>query len=94
MHAFTVGSDIAFARGAHRPGTLTGDALIAHELAHVVQQASAGGPSAASDSHQGLPQGREGRGNGKQLWSGFGATGLTEREMNEELMTNFKSLGR
>jgi hypothetical protein len=36
--AFTVGSDVAFAAGEYRPGTLVGDALIAHELAHVVQQ--------------------------------------------------------
>lgn len=36
--AFTVGSDIAFDTGEYRPGTLVGDALIAHELAHVVQQ--------------------------------------------------------
>ncbi len=36
--AFTVGSDIAFSAGEYRPGTLIGDALIAHELAHVVQQ--------------------------------------------------------
>jgi hypothetical protein len=36
--AFTVGNDVAFASGEYRPGTLIGDALIAHELAHVVQQ--------------------------------------------------------
>src|ERR1700754_1386928 len=36
--AFTIGSDIAFAGGEYQPGTLVGDALIAHELAHVVQQ--------------------------------------------------------
>ena len=36
--AFTVGGDIAFGVGEYRPGTLIGDALIAHELAHVVQQ--------------------------------------------------------
>jgi hypothetical protein len=36
--AFTVGSDIAFGRGEYRPGTLGGDLLLAHELAHVVQQ--------------------------------------------------------
>jgi len=36
--AFTVGRDIAFAPGEYRPGTPIGDALIAHELAHVVQQ--------------------------------------------------------
>ena len=36
--AFTVGSDIFFRSGAYRPGTYVGDRLIAHELAHVVQQ--------------------------------------------------------
>jgi hypothetical protein len=36
--AFTIGNDVAFASGEYRPGTLVGDALIAHELAHVVQQ--------------------------------------------------------
>ena len=40
--AFTLGRDVAFARGAYRPGTLIGDLLIAHELAHVVQQREAG----------------------------------------------------
>jgi len=39
--AFTVGSDVAFASGEYRPGTLVGDALIAHELAHVAQQQAA-----------------------------------------------------
>lgn len=36
--AYTVGDDIAFADGAYRPGTITGDALIAHEVAHTIQQ--------------------------------------------------------
>ncbi len=36
--AFTLGRDIAFAPGEYRPGTPVGDALIAHELAHVAQQ--------------------------------------------------------
>ena len=39
--AFTVGSDVAFASGEYQPGTMIGDALIAHELAHVVQQGTA-----------------------------------------------------
>ncbi len=38
-HAFTIGRDIAFAPGAYQPGTPVGDAILAHELAHVVQQA-------------------------------------------------------
>ena len=37
--AFTIGSDVAFGAGEYRPGTPIGDALLAHELAHVVQQA-------------------------------------------------------
>lgn len=36
--AFTVGSDVGFGAGQYRPSTLAGDLLIAHELAHVVQQ--------------------------------------------------------
>lgn len=36
--AFTLGRDIAFASGQYEPGSVAGDALIAHELAHVVQQ--------------------------------------------------------
>lgn len=36
--AFTVGSDVFFARGEYRPGTTAGRHLIAHELAHVLQQ--------------------------------------------------------
>jgi hypothetical protein len=39
--AFTVGTHVAFGRGEFRPGTVGGDALIAHELAHVVQQRGA-----------------------------------------------------
>lgn len=48
--AFTIGSDIAFARGEYRPGTPIGDALVAHELAHVVQQ-SAGDHAAPAQSN-------------------------------------------
>jgi len=36
--AFTVGRDVAFGAGEYNPGTPLGDALLAHELAHVVQQ--------------------------------------------------------
>lgn len=36
--AFTVGRDIVFGEGHYAPGSPRGDALLAHELAHVVQQ--------------------------------------------------------
>jgi Domain of unknown function (DUF4157)/Type VI secretion system (T6SS), amidase effector protein 4 len=39
--AFTIGRDVAFGSGEYQPGTLIGDALIAHELAHVIQQGGA-----------------------------------------------------
>jgi Domain of unknown function (DUF4157) len=39
--AFTVGSDIFFAPGEYRPGERDGNELIAHEVAHVVQQRGA-----------------------------------------------------
>jgi hypothetical protein len=49
--AFAVGGHVAFAPNEYAPGTLRGDALIAHELAHVVQQGAApvtdGAPEAA-----------------------------------------------
>ncbi|MDC0668501.1 eCIS core domain-containing protein [Nannocystis radixulma] len=38
--AFTVGSDIFFRRDAYRPATAQGRRLIAHELAHTIQQGS------------------------------------------------------
>jgi hypothetical protein len=37
-YAFTVGQHVAFGSQQYRPGTLVGDALLAHELAHVAQQ--------------------------------------------------------
>lgn len=45
-HAYTVGSQIAFARGRYRPDTIEGTRLIAHELTHVVQQRGSGGTQA------------------------------------------------
>ena len=50
--AFTVGSDVFFAKGQYQPGTAGGDQLLAHELTHVVQQrgASTGGPLRVTDA--------------------------------------------
>jgi hypothetical protein len=44
--AVTAGNDIAFASGAYQPGTPAGDALLAHEVAPVVQPRGAA-PTAA-----------------------------------------------
>ena len=39
--AFATGTDVYFAKGEYSPGSADGDQLIAHELAHVVQQRGA-----------------------------------------------------
>lgn len=48
--AFTVGNDIFFASGEYRPGSPSGNELIAHEVAHTIQQrgAPASGPLTVS----------------------------------------------
>ena len=52
--AFTVGRHIAFGAGEYRPGTLVGDALLAHELAHIVQQSGSAGTAAGAATDPGL----------------------------------------
>lgn len=41
--AYTVGNDVVFAPGRYAPTTIEGRAMLAHELAHVVQQAEPSG---------------------------------------------------
>ena len=53
-HAYTVGNDIVFGPGQYAPGTRDGDRLLAHELAHVVQQTGGGAPTQLSDSRPAL----------------------------------------
>jgi hypothetical protein len=43
--AFTAGADVFVRRGQYRPGTAAGDALLAHELTHTVQQATGRAPA-------------------------------------------------
>jgi hypothetical protein len=40
--AYTLGNDIVFSSGAYQPSSANGQSLLAHELAHVVQQDAAG----------------------------------------------------
>ena len=46
--AFAVGSHIAFGRDEYRPGSIVGDALLAHEVAHTLQQRGVDSPAAQS----------------------------------------------
>jgi len=49
-HAYTVGQDVVFAPGKYQPSTEPGNALIAHELSHVLQQESVSGQPAKAIS--------------------------------------------
>ncbi|HVQ91255.1 MAG TPA: DUF4157 domain-containing protein [Mycobacteriales bacterium] len=55
--AFAVGRHVAFGPGEYQPGTVLGDALLAHELAHVVQQDA--GDGMLRDDGAGAPTGVE-----------------------------------
>lgn len=57
--AFTIGNDVAFAEGEYKPGSLIGDALIAHELAHVVQQSGGDTSVAPMEVEKGALDGLE-----------------------------------
>lgn len=46
--AYTVGRDVVFAPGQYQPHTRAGLGLLAHELAHTVQQSGGGAPTRAS----------------------------------------------
>lgn len=51
-HAYTVGSDIVFGAGQYAPATQAGRSLLAHELAHVLQQA--GGSRSGASANAGI----------------------------------------
>ena len=60
--AFTTGRDIYFSQGAYNPSSQGGQKLLAHELAHVVQQnqgAAGAGPHSFSVSHPSDPLERQ-----------------------------------
>jgi hypothetical protein len=48
-HAYTVGQDVVFGTNQFAPTTHKGRELLAHELAHTIQQRNAGGASASAD---------------------------------------------
>jgi hypothetical protein len=48
--AYTVGNDVVFGAGGFNPQSKQGQNLLAHELAHVVQQSRGGNPAATFDT--------------------------------------------
>ncbi|HEY0918700.1 eCIS core domain-containing protein, partial [Devosia sp.] len=79
MHAraFTVGNDVYFTAGSYAPESDAGLELLAHELAHVGQQAEAGGPQSAAPKLQ--------RDFWDDLFGGGGAPGDPMAACKEEL---------
>jgi hypothetical protein len=53
--AYTVGNDIVFGTGQYAPGSRAGQQLLAHELAHVVQQTGRSASAARSAPHLANP---------------------------------------
>jgi hypothetical protein len=51
--AYTAGQDIVFGAGRYAPQTIEGKRVLAHELAHVVQQIGAPGPAATAAAAEG-----------------------------------------
>jgi len=60
--AYTVGSDVVFAAGRYAPSSAGGQRLLAHELAHVVQQASTISTPGAAKTIQRAPDKHPGGG--------------------------------
>ena len=53
--AYTVGHDIVFEAGQYQPATTTGQKLLAHELAHTIQQSTGGAHGVAARSSVSRP---------------------------------------
>ena len=51
-HAYTVGQNVVFSESNYAPSTLAGRKLLAHELAHTIQQRNARGAPASADRNE------------------------------------------
>ncbi|PXX60811.1 uncharacterized protein DUF4157 [Nocardia tenerifensis] len=73
-HAYTLGADLVFRDDAYHPGTPRGNHLLAHELAHVVQQSRAVPGTSASESATEIDAHRA-----ADAWAGTDAIRIAER---------------
>jgi hypothetical protein len=69
--AYTVGNDIVFGSGEYSPETPRGQRLLAHELAHVIQQGSAIEKGVGAMPMQRAPTGQVQRGFFGSIWKGI-----------------------
>jgi uncharacterized protein DUF4157 len=82
--AFTVGEDIVFAEGNYAPHTAAGRQLLAHELAHVVQQRRGGEPAGgANERDADRAAALVAAGESARVHTGA-APGIQRQEMTEE----------
>ncbi len=90
-HAFTVGTHIVFNRGRYEPSSIGGKRLLAHELAHVVQQTSPLVRLDSSLAHEGADHAEaavvQGRAGAVSQALSFG---LQRKPMSEEEIANLK----
>ncbi len=75
--AYTIGDDIVFGEGRYQPGTFSGRRLLAHELAHVVQQRFAVPTHSPAIGKRGGPHEREARGASLRAAVGLSAGGFS-----------------
>ena len=70
--ALAIGTHVAFADGEYRPGTVVGDAILAHELAHTQQQCSSSTPATGTQTNASLERDADRAAHGalSRLWHG------------------------
>jgi hypothetical protein len=88
--AYTAGRDVVFGAGQYSPGTPTGRRLLAHELAHVVQQAGMPPQSTGAGASVVHLQRRPGGGSSGQVRS---ATAAERREFAREVLHFLRDQG-
>lgn len=87
--AYTVGRDVAFGAGFYRPETRDGRALLAHELAHVVQQSQGGGVAGQSHETEAASAAATVASGGRAAIAGSAAIGVQREEATEEELRRF-----
>lgn len=98
-HAYTVGHHIAFAAGQFAPHTTGGRKLLAHELAHTIQQGHAASAlslsiDAPNSAQERAAQSAE-KGTGRHYTAiGFRSTPRSQREKEETTASGSRAAGR
>jgi hypothetical protein len=97
-HAYTVGQHVVFARGRYDPSSAGGRALLAHELAHVVQQRQAPEFQSAAElevgaSGDGLERDAHGAANRVLTGQAAGVAGVVQRQRIQRFSVTEEAAG-